>query len=40
MANEEWVKTKNGVYPTGKDFYKKSGGILASIPHYEQMFDH
>lgn len=40
MANEEWVKTKNGVYPTGKAFYEKSGGILATIPHYEQMFDH
>lgn len=40
MANGSWVKTKEGVYPTDKSFYEKSGGILAPSPHYESVFAH
>ncbi|MBD3630284.1 enolase C-terminal domain-like protein [Cyclobacterium sp.] len=39
MANAPWVQTKDGVYPTGPEFYQKSGGILANIPHYQKMFE-
>ncbi len=33
-----WTKTVDGVFHLDDDFYKKSGGIFASSPHYEQMF--
>ena len=37
--NAAWTKTTNGVYPTGKDFFEKSGGIFMASPHYEKMFN-
>lgn len=39
MASAEWTKTKDGIYPTGKDFYSQSAGILAPSEHYLKMFD-
>jgi L-alanine-DL-glutamate epimerase-like enolase superfamily enzyme len=39
MASAEWTKTKNGIYPIGKEFYSKSAGILAPSEHYLKMFD-
>lgn len=38
MADAAWTQTKDGVYPTGKDFFEKSGGIFAPSAHYEEMF--
>jgi L-alanine-DL-glutamate epimerase-like enolase superfamily enzyme len=38
MSDAPWVQTRDGVYPTGQEFYEKSGGILAKSPHYEAMF--
>jgi len=38
LAKAEWTQTKNGVYPTGKDFFEQSGGIFAASEHYEGMF--
>ncbi len=35
---EAWVTTKNGVYPTEKVFFEKSGGIFMPSAHYENMF--
>lgn len=40
MSEAPWVHTQAGVYPTGEEFYQKSGGILAPSPHYESMFDY
>ncbi|MEX2568427.1 MAG: enolase C-terminal domain-like protein, partial [Cyclobacteriaceae bacterium] len=39
MPNASWVKTQDGVYPTGEEFYRKSGGILAPSTHYENIFE-
>lgn len=39
MASAEWTKTRDGIYPTGKEFYNKSAGILAPSEHYLKMFD-
>ena len=33
-----WVKATNGVYELNDEFYKSSGGIFESMPHYEEMF--
>ena len=33
-----WCKTKEGVFDLNEDFYNKSGGIFASIPHYQNLF--
>lgn len=33
-----WVKATNGVYELSDEFYKTSGGIFDTIPHYEEMF--
>lgn len=33
-----WSQTKKGVFNLDKDFYAKSGGIFAPLPHYEAMF--
>ncbi|MFY0652717.1 MAG: L-alanine-DL-glutamate epimerase [Cyclobacteriaceae bacterium] len=33
-----WTKTVDGVYPTNKEFYTESGGILKKSPHYVEMF--
>ena len=38
MGDQEWVKTHNGVYNTGKPFFKKSGGIFEQIPFWENKF--
>lgn len=39
MSDASWVHTKDGVYPTGPEFYEKSGGILAISPHYKGLFE-
>jgi hypothetical protein len=36
--NESWATTKQRVFELGEDYYAKSGGILMSSPHYEEMF--
>lgn len=36
--NAEWAQTHKGVFDLGKDYYDKSGGIFAPLPHYEAMF--
>jgi len=33
-----WSKTDRGVFNLGADYYAKSGGIFAPLPHYEAMF--
>ena len=33
----DWTKTKDGVFNLGKDYYQKSGGILASSDHYMKL---
>ena len=38
MPDAEWTQTRDGVYPTGKAFFEKSGGILMPSPHYEEIF--
>ena len=38
MAGAEWTKTVNGVYPTGKEFFVKSGGIFEQPKHWVEMF--
>jgi L-alanine-DL-glutamate epimerase-like enolase superfamily enzyme len=38
LANESWVRAKNGVYELNDDFYQKSGGIFTPSKHYERMF--
>ena len=35
-----WRIPENGVYYLNDDYYKKSGGIFESLPHYEQQFRH
>ncbi|WP_026210162.1 mandelate racemase/muconate lactonizing enzyme family protein [Flexithrix dorotheae] len=35
---KSWTIAKDGVFPTGKEFYKQSGGIFMPSPHYEEMF--
>ncbi|MFP4367360.1 MAG: enolase C-terminal domain-like protein [Bacteroidales bacterium] len=37
-TNAPWVKVKEGVYETNKEFYRTGGGIFDSMPHYENMF--
>ena len=34
----EWVRTKKGVYHTGKPFFEQSGGIFQPSTHYETLF--
>jgi len=38
MKEASWVRTKNGIYETGADFFEQSGGIFKPSPHYERMF--
>lgn len=38
MSDAEWTKTKDGVYPTGKAFFEKSGGVLMPSAHYQELF--
>ncbi len=33
-----WSKTERGVFTLDADYYAKSGGIFAPLPHYEAMF--
>lgn len=33
-----WAKAERGVFKLDQDFYAKSGGIFAPLPHYEAMF--
>ena len=33
-----WAKTERGVFNLDADYYAKSGGIFAPLPHYEAMF--
>jgi len=33
-----WAKNRDGVYPTGKDFFEQSGGIFLPSEHYVAMF--
>jgi len=33
-----WTKTDRGVFNLDADYYAKSGGIFAPLPHYEAMF--
>lgn len=37
-AGAAWMEVKNGTFVLGPDFYEQSGGILKTIPHYEEMF--
>lgn len=32
--NADWVHAKNGLFPTGREFYAKSGGIFQQSDHY------
>jgi L-alanine-DL-glutamate epimerase-like enolase superfamily enzyme len=32
-----WRRTRQGVFNLDKDYYEKSGGILADSPHYQKM---
>jgi len=34
-----WIKSKDGVFQLGKDFYEKSGGVLKSSEHYLSLFN-
>lgn len=36
-AGASWTQTQKGVYPTGKDFYEQSAGILQTSAHYEKL---
>jgi len=33
-----WANARDGVYPTGADFFRESGGIFMPSHHYEQLF--
>jgi L-alanine-DL-glutamate epimerase-like enolase superfamily enzyme len=39
MAGAAWTQTKEGVYPTGPEFYEHSAGILQNSDHYVELFD-
>lgn len=36
MGDANWVHSENGVYNTGDDFFKHSGGIFEPIPFWEE----
>jgi hypothetical protein len=38
QKSKKWVNPINGLYHVDDDFYKTSGGIFDSIPHYETLF--
>jgi L-alanine-DL-glutamate epimerase-like enolase superfamily enzyme len=38
--NADWVHAKNGLFPTGKEFYAKSGGIFQQSEHYLNLVKH
>ncbi len=33
-----WANTHDGVFTLNEDYYRRSGGIFAPLPHYEAMF--
>ncbi|MFT7034666.1 MAG: L-alanine-DL-glutamate epimerase-like enolase superfamily enzyme [Cyclobacteriaceae bacterium] len=37
-ASAEWTRTRDGIYPIGKEFYSQSAGILDQSDHYVEMF--
>ena len=37
-SNADWTHSKKGVFNLDSDFYARSGGIFAPLPHYEEMF--
>lgn len=37
-SDADWVHAKEGLFPTGKAFYEKSGGIFEQSEHYTQLF--
>jgi len=37
-ATKAWTHSRRGVYLTGSDFFKESGGILDQSDHYQRMF--
>lgn len=39
MKEAAWTRTKDGIYPIGKEFYDKSAGIFTPSEHYVKMFD-
>ncbi len=39
-AGASWTRMVEGVFNLEKDYYKKSGGILAPSQHYEDIFEH
>jgi len=39
MVGAPWTQTKDGVYPTGPEFYAQSGGILKLSEHYVELFN-
>lgn len=38
QKSKQWVNPISGLYHVDDDFYKTSGGIFDSIPHYETLF--
>ena len=36
--NAPWSRTERGIFTLDADYYAKSGGIFAPLPHYEAMF--
>ena len=38
LKEASWVNPQKGVYPTGADFFAKSGGIYETSEHFEKMF--
>lgn len=38
VSKASWIQPDKGVYQTGKDFMKESGGIFKSSQHYEDLF--
>jgi len=34
----DWVHARNGLFLTGEDFYRKSGGIFQESEHYKSLF--
>lgn len=37
-AAAPWVAQRGGVYDLGGDYWRKSGNVLAPLPHYEEAF--
>ena len=39
MAGAGWTEARDGVFHTGKEFYRESGGIFEPSAHYENLFE-